>query len=158
MKKITELKNGIKFISHQLPSTHSVTVSINFRIGSLYENDSNRGITHLVEHLFFGDGIHFRKRYCILKHWSMGTEVLAQTYHDFVRFSIKVVPEFFLSAFNLISMCFNSFDWNTDEINSEKAVVIKQLRIAILLMKNWKTTVILKAQIMSTQLWAALIL
>ncbi len=127
MKKITELKNGIKFISHQLPSTHSVTVSINFRIGSLYENDSNRGITHLVEHLFFRRWDTLPQAVLYFKTLSMGTEVLAQTYHDFVRFSIKVVPEFFLSAFNLISMCFNSFDWNTDEINSEKAVVIKQI-------------------------------
>lgn len=52
-KKLVKLKNGITFISQKLDNVHSVTISVNFKVGSLYEDQINNGITHLIEHLFF---------------------------------------------------------------------------------------------------------
>lgn len=51
-KNIEILKNEMILITHILPNVHSVTVSINFRVGSLYEKEDESGLIHLVEHLF----------------------------------------------------------------------------------------------------------
>ncbi|MBQ3463148.1 MAG: insulinase family protein, partial [Clostridia bacterium] len=48
MKKTEKLNNGITLISHKLNNTHCVTISVNFKIGSIYESSDNNGITHLI--------------------------------------------------------------------------------------------------------------
>lgn len=53
MKKTEKLDNGINLITHKLSNTHCITISVNFKVGSIYEPAENNGITHLIEHLFF---------------------------------------------------------------------------------------------------------
>lgn len=66
-KKLVKLKNGITFISQKLDNVHSVTISVNFKVGSSYEDQINNGITHLIEHLFLGNGIICLRNNCIMK-------------------------------------------------------------------------------------------
>ncbi len=127
MKEIIKLKNGITFISHQLKNTHSITVSVNFRVGSLYEDNNKNGITHLTEHLFFRKWDNLKQEELYQKMMIMGAEIIGKTYHDYVSFSITVVPEFFNEAFQLIIKCMNRFYWNYDDVEAEKKVVLKQI-------------------------------
>lgn len=53
MYKLTQLKNGIKVITHNMPAAHGVTTSIFWGVGSRYENQKVAGVSHFLEHMFF---------------------------------------------------------------------------------------------------------
>lgn len=137
MKKTEKLNNGITLISHKLNNTHCVTISVNFKIGSIYESSDNNGITHLIEHLFFRKWDTLNQEKLYFEMMSMGAEIIGKTYHDFVSFSITVVPEFFNNAFCLITKCLNRFSWDNQSIILEKKVVCKQIENNYPSFQNW---------------------
>ncbi len=137
MKKKEKLKNGILLISHQLPKTNCVTISISFKCGTLFENDSNNGISHLVEHLFFRQFGELSQKELYYRTLLIGAEINASTYCDYVTFSITVVPKFFIQALNLISECLHEYHWSEEVILKEKRVVIKQIENDCLTFEKW---------------------
>ncbi len=49
----TRLDNGTTLIVREAPGSKAVTVQIWVKAGSTYENEHERGITHLIEHMIF---------------------------------------------------------------------------------------------------------
>lgn len=94
-KQIENLPNGILLITHQLQHIHSVTLSVSFRTGTLYETEKNNGISHMVEHLFFRKLSNLTQRKLYLEMQKIGAEIIGRTYCDYVCFSITVVKKYF---------------------------------------------------------------
>ncbi len=127
-KNIVKLKNNIKIISHRLTNTHSTTISVNFMVGSLNENIHNRGITHLVEHLFFRQLDNMTQDELYHKMYSLGSEIHASTNYNYVKFSMKVIPELLIEAFDLLIKLLTYYNWSSEIISKEKAVVLNQIQ------------------------------
>jgi predicted Zn-dependent peptidase len=53
MYKRTKLANGLRIVTHHMPGMQSVAVGIWLGIGGRYENLTNKGISHYLEHLLF---------------------------------------------------------------------------------------------------------
>jgi len=49
----TTLDNGLRIITANMPHTRSVSICIFVGVGSRYETDSQAGVSHFIEHLFF---------------------------------------------------------------------------------------------------------
>lgn len=137
MKKIEKLNNGITLICHKLKNTHCVTISVSFKVGSIYESNENNGITHLIEHLFFRKWNNLNQETLYFEMLSIGAEIIGKTYRDFVTFSITVVPEYFNIAFCLITKCLNRFLWDKNSIILEKKVVCKQIENNYQSFQDW---------------------
>lgn len=138
MKKITKLNNGITLISQRMEQTHSVTISVNFRVGELYENNDNNGITHLTEHMYFRRWDDLTQNELYFEMMALGAEITGHTYHDYVSFSITVAPKFFIKAFELIIKCLNKFHWNEDVVIAEKKVVCRQIENDYQSFQKWQ--------------------
>lgn len=136
-KKIETLKNGMKIISHKLSGLHSVAISLNFKVGSLNENKNNSGITHLCEHLFFRQLNDLSQKKLYQKMYMMGCEMGGNTSTDYVSFKMKVAPEFFKEAINILTKILDSFQWSDESIEAEKRVVIKQIENKSYSFENW---------------------
>lgn len=136
-KKIETLENGMKIITHHLPHLHSVSISLNFKIGSLYESEENNGITHLCEHLFFRQLNNLSQNELYLKMQILGCEMAGKTSTDYVSFKMKVVPEFFKEAIELITKILDDFSWSDKNIEEEKRVVLKQIENKSYSFENW---------------------
>lgn len=126
-KRIQKLNNGIMLISHRLDNVHSVTVSVNFKVGSLFETAENNGITHLLEHLLFRRLDDLTQMQLYYRMQCLGAEIIGKTFNGFLSFEISVVPENFIPAFEIMLRYFNSFSFSEDEFDSEKKVVLKQI-------------------------------
>lgn len=127
MKNKSQLDNGIIFISHPNLHLHTISISLFFKAGTFYENESNYGISHLVEHLFFRQLHNLSQKELYYKMESIGTTLRGRTYRDFVCFDISVVPEFFYQAIELIAKILEPFTWTVEQIQKEKAVVSRQI-------------------------------
>ncbi|HOP06805.1 MAG TPA: pitrilysin family protein [candidate division Zixibacteria bacterium] len=49
----TTLKNGLRVITEKVPSVRSVSMGVWINVGSRYEDDSEGGMSHLIEHMLF---------------------------------------------------------------------------------------------------------
>lgn len=56
----SQLENGLKVVKIHLPSFHSVTNFLTIRSGSRYEDETNNGIAHFLEHMVFKGTEKFR--------------------------------------------------------------------------------------------------
>ncbi len=59
MYQKTVLGNGLRVLTHSMPHTRSVAICVFVGAGSRYEDDSQAGISHLLEHMLF-KGTHRR--------------------------------------------------------------------------------------------------
>ena len=144
MKKDIILSNGIRLVCHQLPDLHSVTISVSFRAGRVFETETTAGISHLTEHLFFRqlDDLSYIDLYSAA--YKIGCEMRGTTYDDRVTFRITVVPRFFLEAFRIITRVLHEFDWSADLIEQEKRIVLNQIKYDTESYEEWLSNVYFK--------------
>lgn len=50
---IKKLKNGVSVIVKERKDTQAVAVQVWFGVGSIYEKDNERGLSHFLEHMLF---------------------------------------------------------------------------------------------------------
>ena len=127
MKKSEQLLYGISLITHTLPHLHSVCISVTFRAGSLYENEQNSGISHMVEHMFFRRLSDLSQDELYFEMQKIGDEINGETCADYVSFNITVVPQYFTKALDLMLRYFDKFNWTETELSQEKEVVFRQI-------------------------------
>ena len=53
MYKLSNLKNGLKVVTVNMPHMESVALGIWIKVGGRYENSKNNGISHFLEHMVF---------------------------------------------------------------------------------------------------------
>ncbi len=121
------LDNGLQISAYQLPHLHSLEIGVYFKGGSLYENRSNQGISHLLEHLCYRNlnGLTQEQLYRRLD--AMGAVMHGVTEQNVIMFHLNVSPRFFDDAFDIMSRLFAPGKWTEEEIASEKQVVLRQI-------------------------------
>src|SRR3989344_2236132 len=60
MFTVEKLESGLPLLTAPIDGTDSVTVMVFAGAGSRYEKDSERGISHFLEHMFFKGGKKYR--------------------------------------------------------------------------------------------------
>lgn len=127
VKESCSLQNGLKFITDSNASVHSVSISIVFRVGSIYETSKNYGISHLTEHMFFRRLHHLNNAELYYQTESIGTELRGRTFRDCVCFEAVVVPQKIRKIVDLLLHIFADFLWTQEELDAERAVIKKQM-------------------------------
>lgn len=129
MKEKNVLKNGLTLITDLNEHLSTVTFSVYFTVGSAYENYSNLGITHLVEHMFFRqlNGISQKKLYFIME--SLSGTINGFTTREYTCFEYTVIDEYAQEAFDLMKNILCDFHWTQEELEREKKIVIKEIEL-----------------------------
>lgn len=121
------LSNVIKVFYIALPNTHSISIGLYIKVGSMYENHSNNGITHLLEHLHFRRLGNMNQDQLYTKMESIGSTLRAATYKDFVRFYMKIRPKFLKESVSIFQELLSYYEWEEEDLEKEKEVVLCQL-------------------------------
>lgn len=99
--KINTLSNKTRYIHIQdSNNTNLFKIILNINIGSKYENDNNAGISHFIEHIFFGDTKQFKIVEKILDHYGM--KYNATTGLENTQFYIICLEKYALKAINIL--------------------------------------------------------
>ncbi|MBP6594018.1 MAG: insulinase family protein, partial [Candidatus Obscuribacter sp.] len=53
MIRITTLPNGARIVTEVVESVYSAAIDLWIEVGSAYENTSNSGVSHFIEHMLF---------------------------------------------------------------------------------------------------------
>ncbi|MBU2575844.1 insulinase family protein [Patescibacteria group bacterium] len=130
MFKQIKLKNGIKVILAPRAQTRAVSVLVLMRVGSRYENSSNNGISHFVEHLMFKGT---KKRPSTLdisqELDSIGADYNAFTSKEATGYYIKAGKENLDLACDLLSDMLIESTFVQEEIERERGIILEEINM-----------------------------
>ena len=124
---VQKLPNGQILVVYEIKNNPIVTIDTWVKTGSINENDSNNGISHFLEHLFFkGTKKHpvgeFER---ILE--SKGAIVNAATSKDFTHYYVTIPSEYFDTALELHSDMLQHPQIPRKELEKERKVVLEEI-------------------------------
>ena len=136
--RIGKLPNGLTYIiRHNNWPEHRANFYIAQKVGSLEENEDQRGLAHFLEHMAFNGSDHFKGNdlieWCRSKGIEFGRDLNAYTSIDQTVYNIDNVPT--TSASTLDSCLLILRDWSCgllleqDEIDKERGVIHEEWRL-----------------------------
>src|SRR6185295_12341431 len=123
----TELANGMRILSEDIPGMASVAIGVWVESGSRYEAPSQNGLSHFLEHLFF-KGTERRSAAELAEAIdAVGGVLNADTDREHTCYYAKVLGEHAPLAIDLLSDIFLSSRFAPEEIAREKDVVLEEI-------------------------------
>lgn len=121
-------KNGVKVYGYKNPALHSFYISLFVRAGMLYENESELGITHFLEHAIIRNvnKIYGMKLYSELD--KRGLEFNASTFSEMVQFYVGGSSSEFAFGRDVICRVLDSIILSKDEIDCERKRIKAEIR------------------------------
>ncbi|MGL5821354.1 MAG: M16 family metallopeptidase [Sarcina sp.] len=121
------LENGLKIITIKR-STNIAAINIGFNIGSLYEKDSEKGITHFLEHMMF-KGTKTRNNEVLNRDLEfLGGDYNAYTDNLTTVYNISCLEEEIANAVSILGDMVQNCAFDKKEIKREKGVVLAEIR------------------------------
>lgn len=129
MYQKTVLNNGIRIVTEKLPYVHSVSTGIWVNVGSRDEEENERGITHLIEHMLF-KGTTRRTALDIAKELdSVGGFANAFTSKENMCFHAKVLDTHLPLVVDVLTDIFLNSVFDPQEIAREQQVILQEIRM-----------------------------
>ncbi len=124
---VQKLPNGQTLVVQEVRNNPIVTVDTWVKTGSINENDSNSGVAHFLEHLFFkGTKQHpAGEADRILE--SKGAIVNAATSKDFTHYYVTIPSEYFDTALELQADMLTDPQIPRKELEKERKVVLEEI-------------------------------
>ena len=129
MNNKTVLKNGVKIITESLDYAKSVSLGIWINTGSRFEQKTENGISHFIEHMIF-KGTPNRDCLQIAREFdNIGGLANAFTGKEYTCFYSRVLDKHFESLGNILSDIFLNSIFDQNDINRESKVILQEINM-----------------------------
>jgi predicted Zn-dependent peptidase len=125
--KITILENGLKIISIK-KDTQIASIHIGIKIGSLYEKDKNRGLSHFIEHMLFKGTKKRNNEELNEALEKRGGEYNAYTDYTSTVYSITALNEELEVSIEILADMIQNSIFDEKEIEKEKGVILAEIK------------------------------
>lgn len=127
MYKSYKLKNGIQVITEKIPHFRSISIGLWFKVGSIYEDEKEEGLSHFIEHMLF-KGTEKRSAKEIAQTLeAVGGQLNAFTAKECTCFYSKIIDEHLELALDLLSDMVLNSTFDPTEIEKEKGVILEEI-------------------------------
>jgi len=124
----TTLPNGLRIVTQERPQLETVLLGIWIKTGSAYENKSNNGISHFLEHMSF-KGTTTRTSLQISEEIEdVGGHSNAYTSREFTAYYAKVMKEDAELAIDVLTDSIKNSIFPEEELVKEREVVIQEIK------------------------------
>ena len=128
IKKIV-LSNGVRLLFERIPSVRSASLGLWLDVGSRNENQTENGISHFIEHMFF-KGTETKDSYQLSHEMNrIGGNFNAFTTQENICLSAKVVDENVGRAIDLLSEIYLHSSFAPEEIIRERNVILEEVKM-----------------------------
>ena len=128
--KVTDFNNGLKLITAPLANTKAVTILFLISVGSRYEEASQNGISHFLEHLFFKGTNKRPTTLDIAKTLDgVGASYNAFTGEEHTGFYVRSASEHFDLALDVLYDLLYNSKFDEAEIEKEKGVIYEEINM-----------------------------
>ncbi len=123
--RITTLDSGVRVVTERVPSVRSAALGFWIGTGSAAEQDSQAGISHLLEHMLFRGTERFGSEEIDQIFDAMGAEINAGTDRETTTLYTRVLDRHLERAFDVMSdMLWRS---RLEELDAEREVVLEEI-------------------------------
>lgn len=126
MKKM-KLKNGLRVVMEEIPTSRSVSFGIWVKNGSRNEDDLNNGISHFIEHMLFKGTDRYDAKAIAEQFDAIGGNVNAFTSKEYTCYYAKVLDEHLPIAVDILSDMFFNSKFDHEELAKEKNVILEEI-------------------------------
>ncbi len=130
MFKKVHLKNNIPLVMEKIPGVRSVSLGVWLKVGSRFEKDGERGLSHFLEHMFFKGTTNRSQKQIACEVDSLGADLNAFTSKETTTFYVKALDEYLSVASELLSDILLNSLFPEEEIEKEKGVVLEEIRMS----------------------------
>jgi predicted Zn-dependent peptidase len=123
------LDNGIRVVMEDIPFVKSASLGIWVEVGSRDEADTEAGLSHFIEHMFFKGTARRSAQQIAQEMDGLGGELNAFTSREMTVFYAKIVDEHLPRAVDLLSDLFRHSRFSPVEIEREKKVVLEEIKM-----------------------------
>ena len=125
--KTTILNNGLKVITKNNPNSKICTIGYIIKSGSYHENDNERGMAHVVEHMMFKGTIH--RDYKQINHdiESVGGYLNACTSFEYTKYYCSMPKEQWQVGLDVMSDLIFNHTIPEDELKKELEVIKEEI-------------------------------
>ncbi len=125
----SQLNNGIRVITENIPHAHSVSIGIWVTNGSRHDRRDLNGVAHFIEHLLF-KGTEKRSALDIAREIdSVGGVLNAFTCREYLCFYAKVLSDALPKAVDLLADIFLNSSFEESEVEKERKVILQEIRM-----------------------------
>jgi predicted Zn-dependent peptidase len=128
----TVFDNGLRLIASEMPHARSVSIVFFMGVGSCYENNSEGGMSHFIEHLCF-KGTKKRKNAKEISEVIEGVGGLLNggTDKELTVFWCKVASKHFDMALDLLVDMIQNSIFDAKEMDKERQVIIEEINMSM---------------------------
>ena len=145
MRNLTTLDNGLRIVSHHMPSVESVTFGVWNNVGSRDETKDINGTAHFLEHMAF-KGTKTRTALEIMqKIENVGGHVNAYTSEEVTAYWARLLSQDLDIAIDIISDILQNSIFDPKEVERERGVILQEIGMylddpAQMVVDYWQST------------------
>ncbi|WP_375332896.1 M16 family metallopeptidase [Candidatus Tisiphia endosymbiont of Psammoecus bipunctatus] len=123
----SKLKNGLTILTYNMSNVNSVAINVIVNVGSRYEQSSEIGISHFLEHMAF-KGTTTRSAKQIAEEFdSIGGHFNAYTSHEQTVYYSKILNENCYKALEILADIIQNSVFSKEEIAKEYQVILQEI-------------------------------
>ena len=127
MLKITELDNGLRVVTQNMPGLETVAMGIWNSIGGRDEIESNNGVAHLLEHMAF-KGTKTKNALQIAETIEdVGGYINAYTSKEVTAYHVRLLADDLHHGVDILTDILQNSTFAEDELNRERGVIIQEI-------------------------------
>lgn len=129
MIEITELANGVKVLTENIPHVRSAAIGVWVDVGSRDEENHQAGVTHFIEHLMF-KGTERRTAKDIAEELdAVGGQLNAFTTKEYTCYYARVLDEHLPLAVDLLGDMLLHSRFDAVDIDRERNVILEEIKM-----------------------------
>ena len=121
-------KSGVKIYTYKNPSLHGFYISLFVRAGSMYEDDSERGITHFLEHVLVRNVNKIRDGGLYPTLDTEALEFNASTYSEMVQFYVSGASPKFITGAKILTDVLSPLALTKADVDTERRRIKAEIR------------------------------
>ena len=127
MLKITELENGLRIVTQNMPGLETVSMGIWNAVGGRDEVEANNGVAHLLEHMAF-KGTKTKNALQIAETIeNVGGDINAYTSKEITAYYVKLLADDLHYGVDILTDILQNSTFDEDELNRERGVIIQEI-------------------------------
>ena len=126
---ISKLKNGVTLITDEVPASNTACIGFFVKAGSVDEDATNYGISHIIEHMMF-KGTKTRSAQQISEEFdALGISINAFTGEEYTCYYAKTLPENLVKAAEIYSDMLMNSTYDEVELSKELMVILEEYKM-----------------------------
>ncbi len=124
---VEKLDNGVTAIVKERKDTQAVAIQVWFGVGSVFEKDNERGLSHFLEHMLFNGTKYTQPGEIERKIEEKGGSINAATSTDFTYYHVEIASPFWEESLQYLYYMTTAPSLTEKMIQKEKPIVLEEL-------------------------------